>query len=1203
MDLFLSFLSPIATLAKSLWARATLHWRAARLVVKDAREADVRLSLKQVRRALESGDVLRSFRVTSTEERQRTGEALFARLGCKPADGWDPSALLSLVEDAYLRVLDEPNSRHLNRNGTLAAVERGLNAVSATMAVQNSDLSLFASRLKELPALRSSVLQEIRDSWPQGPMALGRILDAKNRRQLFTDWASDEPTWLANAPARALAWLGSMASDYEANDAAVRFLDRALDEGVSPRGYWRVRRLWASPVESAEDIQSYLKPDEDHPLAAMVIASTHSKPETLPAMLESWKPNSLEEQITLAVVRAQLAENRNDFDEAIHAGLDGYKRLGSVGAGLIAARALLARNLSNPSLLTRSDVADAKDLALRLRDDRRIFGMSSADAVSIAALACQLLSDPMSAWRLTQLPPVGEATESEAGSQIVRDRALLIAAEQGVDEADRLIASTDDPFMSTKARALLAGRTSDSTEAIRLWTETLELAKDPKEKTQAAASLAALGVEHSFLDELAELNPEMAADIRQTAQLFSGAPEGLAAAVVAARSSQISAFNLMNYYSRSGQTEAAATLAVSSAQRWPDADTWRRAATLHEELDDIPRAIEYARAALLEGGTAWGAATDCHFLLVRCYSRLEDWDNATKAAADLVTTDSNSDWARWILVICQLSSGNGDAALASWQADGRRPRAENRQQVLAWIELFQLFGESVGSTAELVELSTMWKEDEEVRRHIVGALIFGKHQSSDDSAASILPAYLEDFPDANFLIPITIDEERPLESLKEAFDKLVDPSDEAVRLAATRELEGQVLRAELPLGMISFAHNVSYSEAVVLRGSHYRFAGPANLNQEVEDVASTVTRTVVADTTAMFTQVLLAPSMGAALSGLFADLLVTAEQYRDANRGNQSLQSSSRLRFNPGGPDEEPTATSLTQDELESRKELASRLWSAFGTARRVAHPNLVGLTGMSNSDETGESDPRAARERRQRFNLAFSAADHAVAASHAFWSDDIVLRRMAREFSVPTFGTPAVIEYLRQSGESDARVLSVAEATLVSNYYLGVAFRVEVYELAADMDGVEGRGTLAAMIKSGGDNGPLRIAFALRQMAKRSENPEFLRDWARGIATWLTNVSGGEGPSNLTVWARNLFEASWMSQSSFPFVFEGLKAASLEILGTADPLFEAFHQYYRNLSEQAAFDVAAAYSIALVSRLSDEDRSRVVGQIISDSD
>ncbi|WBM80195.1 hypothetical protein KIV56_00980 [Cryobacterium breve] len=491
--------------------------------------------------------------------------------------------------------------------------------------------------------------------------------------------------------------------------------------------------------------------------------------------------------------------------------------------------------------------------------------------------------------------------------------------------------------------------------------------------------------------------------------------------------------------------------------------------------------------------------------------------------------------------------------------------------------MFEEFGTEVGNSEDAIHIATDWKDDEEIRRRVVHALLF--NSVPIDSQYSPVGEYLADFPNSVHFQLVPVDMERPLESLRAALGDLPDTSD----------VDAQVAAARLPICISAAVHNTTYAEAIVVRAAIARFAGTNDIDGEILAIRAAENAVIVVDSTALFTQILLPEITSVAAAGLFASQETTAEQFRDSVGCLARMKRASGLRYVPAAGGDVGSLRTVPEEDRTLRIQEAQRLHDRFEQTARVAHPELVVLPGFAGNST-------------HVLNTALSALDHAAAHGLAFWSDDLFLRRMASEIGVPSFGTVALLEFLCLEGRVNHEILEASRAALIVQYYVGIDFDSETYALAMRIDGDSPRGVAVAMMHGGGDKSNERLTLLMDALAASAQSPESLRDWSYTLARWLLHVSTAvEGtPATLSILIRQILGEAWCKSSCLPFVIQGIRAAAEFANESIDPVLDGFGYFHAGLKKQVGTEIAATFMLELASQLRDDDRQRVTLAILS---
>ncbi|MGC5224445.1 hypothetical protein ACPW96_17920 [Micromonospora sp. DT81.3] len=1049
-----------------------------------------------------------------------------------------------------------------------ALVER-IDTLQDSLQTRDQDELLWESRLSRLRPIRAEAAGEVRQSWSRMPSVVG-LLATGDREGILTSWGLNLPNFLAEAPAAVLCWLADLAADLGLLATAEKFFEVGIARGAYPLGYWEVRRAWASG--SAND-QQLTFADVDHPLVRA--RSLEFAGDTVRAVdvLLSWIPKIVAERATRDILLARVALNERDYEKAIALAMP-LSRLGSTAATLIAARALISRELFTPSDLHHGDVAAAFSLLVGLRDSLREWGHDTGEVVVLASTAARLLNDPVRALALTQPAPQGEATESEAQTVAVRGAAAIMLAENGMLEAAESLVSDPglDPTLSHHLYGLIAEASGDREAAAAYFARALDTSADPDAKGQFAYTLATLGQVHPFVHEQrAAGNVKFADELTLIADAFADRPGGVDKLRVAAHSSASLSMTLSQLYRSMGRADLELQSLRSAAERLGDPDVWLAAARLEKNASNNMEAINCAERALAAAPPSWGALVRTHALLVELFAAVGDWVRAIRSAETLVRLEPNNRSAIWALISCQYHAGESDAALGTWNSVAHRERPDSRRDVLVWLALCEEFGEAIASVEDLATVAAEWAADEEIRRHIVGLVLFpgsaGEDAESEEvdaapaasdggpspeaeladprqtTRAELIAGYFRDFPDGE-IRQITLDLTNR--------DSIVDAITSAVgERTDTRELDAQVGSGQFPLGLATLAHGGTYAEAVISSASGVRFSISGD-QDEISAAANSIQRPVVIDTTAVFTLVALPEPLRVKLLAQFPALAISSEQFRDAVAALQSITRFGRahsyltafrgpvsLRAFGRGADDREIAEALVAMMRPLVRETRSRSY---------AHPEL----GDAFADD------------------AWFGATAVAGTDRALWSDDLALNRIASDTGATAFSTLALVGALRQRGLLSATDERKIDVCLLPHRYVGIPFDASLYTDA--LRTAHGSPTaLAAVIEhldGAGGNGVLE--YVLAQAPSIAANGPDLEQWVSGCIRWLARVSPDEAAraSNLRLFTSRIVRSIWMLPQTFPYIDAGV-TDGLDDSGDFDPLAEEIERAFRAMTRQ----------------------------------
>lgn len=1187
LDIVGTLVGPIVALFKWL----TLDIRAVRRVVKRAAVEGIIVNSRALRDLLHETSLIDA--LTSKAGREQVGSSLLVLTG-------DEKSAARVFE-----LLDEEITKRLSPVGATmsasAQIRTDIVRLHETVEAASDDRALWETRLASMRPLRAETAREAYRTWTTMPR-LVQLLDTEDRHSILVAWALRAPAFLHDAPADVFVWLADMATDAGEKNAALGFLNEGIDRGAHPLGYWEIRRYWLE-AELDGGVQSELH-DVRHPLVVAHGLERDERLDDAVHTIREWRPVTSRERATRTLMLARIAQGRRDFDLAISLARPLHAETGNPAAALIASRAMIARQTFEPSELHADDLAEALRLLIQTRNDMRRWGEDASEVVALAVTAARLLNDPSRALQLTAAEPEGEATVEEATSTRLRTLRATILAENGLFELAKeiLVEEGIDRAVVSNLKALIADGEGDFEAAAAYLSETLENTSDFEEKAQIAVRLAHQGVLHPFVQEQRTTgNGAWADQLTLISEAFADVEGGLDRLKAAAHSDPQYGITLSQVYGRRGDRDLQRQTLRAAATRLRDADCWLVVARLEQQMDLISDAIDSAQQALRAAPESWGATARTHALLIELYSTSGDWDQATRSAKHRVRLLPGDQAALWTLITCQHNAGELDAALRTWRGLESRQRPTHRTHLLVWINLYQQFGEAIGTPEDLRDIAAEWAEDEEIRRHIVGLVILpgqrdeegdpsASEASADDEVegdsrdvsesevagpssieASLIDDYFRDFPNGA-IRRLTLDLEQS--------DSILDQLLEAVGTRPdTSELDDQVFRGNFPLGLICLAHGSTLTEAVISHASGVRFVS-AGTDEERARAEAHLGGAVVVDLTALFALSVLPAELRSAMIGAFSRLSIAATQFRDAVDASHAI-----ARFSHAGPSvgrwNGPVARRF---RAESHRVLdAQRVQELLNLLRPL--DRLASPPRNEESDRDGFSD-----------DVWFAAANIA-GSTRPLWSDDAALNRIAAHLGVTTFSTLALIDVLLTADAISDEQAEEIRRHLVIERYIGIPFNENLYRRALELREEAERDIASVIEHLGPQSADEILPFLLSVAGSLTANGPRLEAWISASTRWLIAVSPDSSRSaNLSLLATHLTRVHWFLPQTFCFVDAGVRDA-LDGVSDDDPLVDAVERVLarRQRTDERA---AALWLFNLVAAVDPPARTRYTGLV-----
>jgi len=1145
---------------------ATLDWRIVADVVTRARAQSVRVSKKQLRAALNQFDVFEAVMSGNA-----AGVAVIEKLDRVECNGWDSpssSILLPLLRTAAVRQVSIQESQGMLHE----EIARLRESMEASADVPRDPTITFPQPLRD-------DLAHLRDAF--GDDVIRRMSDAlasiEQRPQLLKDWLESRPNWLPESE-QIDGWLGLLAQSADMPDLSREWIERALAAGASPRAYWMT--MIATIGRSPEAAIAYLEPVRGYPLVEAVL--TENSAELREDQLLKWKPTTQMQRALWCSMRAQQQLESGRLDEAIETGLSGFRDYGFGTAGLVGARAMMARSSIPGTGALIANLVAARALALDVRDARRVAGMLSAEAIVIAIHASLLLMDTRRACALFTAAPEGEATGLEAEHSQVREAGVAVLCQLGeLSKAKEMLADDATSAVALQVRAREAEMQGNEDAATRLWSDAVGAVDDWNEKTSLCFLLALRGIVHPFVEELRGIYSDIATEVDTVAHLFQRRPGAEARAAAEALDNPRIARALSKYYSDNERSSESLRLAEHSARRWGDPDEWLNAARIYLRRGMHEKAIDRARRAAKAGGSAWGDHVRAAQIEVEATHRMGDWDEAVAASRALVALDPDSSEAAWSLIVALKHAAEDDQAFLEWRGLDVCRVPDTAWHAVLWLDLYQRHGTAMAPFSEVLAISLRFSNDEQVRRMTVGALLLAPLDELDSEVGVVELAeqFHTDFPEGPKLLQTVHAESDDGAALLAALDQAAggprQPS----------ELDRHAAFGTMPVGLISMFARRGFAQSLIERRNVARFAGRGDWNDESsEAVAAALQRGAALDTTAALTLAMLPADLSEQIARFPAALFGTYTQLRDAHDAARELGKDGGVFF-PSTESRGAFFYEPSEDERSKRRDLVQKVITQLRLTERTDPPKLA-IPERDIADLLGPWSEAIARAAEEQVPL---------------WCDDAATRIIAELAGVSAFGTPELVEYLRIAARITEEQATAIDAALIMQHLVGVRFRKSTWDLAASLDSSRPSALAQAIEFGGPSHADEKIGYALRAMGRCADEPEALREWSATVTRYLLSIGGDEtgDVDNLATFCNLLLVAPWSRPHHLPFLFEGIRSSCGDRWYAA--LRKAFADLWSAVRGTVAADFAASYLMGLLRDLPDEERRLALEIVLRD--
>ncbi|MFE2930705.1 hypothetical protein [Streptomyces sp. NPDC059278] len=550
-----------------------------------------------------------------------------------------------------------------------------------------------------------------------------------------------------------------------------------------------------------------------------------------------------------------------------------------------------------------------------------------------------------------------------------------------------------------------------------------------------------------------------------------------------------------------------------------------------------------------------------HALLIEAEAADGRYDRATDAALRLLELDPLDIAARWALVKCYALRGLLDQA---WQAlttsgQGQPLDPRSSDEMALWAMLGARFSADPHFTGRALALTQRWRDDS----GLVGKVLANLHWRAVQPAQSLseqdgeqlrtaTAAYLERFPNSTAFRAVQIGpEDDPLKNIAEELRRSHENA---------KELHRRTAAGELPAGMLVLSSGRSYAE-ILLRPSAERphvyatdvVPGPA----EAEAVQAARSGRVVVDTSAAVTLALLEPGVAERLMGHPRSLVTTDQFFADALHAQESLALRTDMVLTWDEGDARPIVRTTCAEHLDRVRTTSARLVEVIRAMPRVPRPELRSLRRLTV----------------YRSNTQWlTALDHAKEHGLVLWCDDRVLRAIARTEGVATFGTLALLDARVDAGLTAPEEALLTKAELLRNHYVDIPFATNLYHAAALADGWQAEAVAVALSRpSAWADAKATAAFALNAASRT------VHTLPHETTGWISAAYGGlhratlptHRQRNLQAFSLQVLMQPWISSSTLPFAWAGLREGA-ETVGDSDaPLEAALTLYHRALAEE----------------------------------
>lgn len=1105
----------------------------------------------------------------------------------------DAERLVPIVIGEFLATLDPSLATSVAQYrtmGRLAGLQEQVESIAETLDLDRDEEVV----LRRLPLNARGPVQELkRESRSTAAYLLKSVLgDEAGPSSAVSRLVRVPPDWLESAPHTAWLVLAELATAHGAHSESSEAFERATQHGAPNREVYLARAaaeaMNAEDVDRANNLLNLARTinNESDFVAVVVAAVRQDFQEAIELAAEYPKTD---DQYPLVIgIKGNCLLALREWDNAIEA-FETYLELEprAAGTALRIAEGLISRVAAGTSSTRQSDIARARELAVRARDQRREWLGPSDEAVALACRAAGLARAWDEAVTLGLAFPDGEATPEEASSQkvlpVVAESAFVI---NRLDVAEAVISKITDPF----ERAFQSVRLNEAHDAAR---ETVvadfkhcwSLAKTPQQRLDVQIGLASIGEwPIEGLQEMQVEDPEQAdivtAISENKRQVFNPAISRLRKYPDSSRAREL----LAHVYHDAGRVPDAIETLRDAYRKFDEPRHAVHAVRLLMATGQLEEAEREARSALTSVAQRSSPGVELRQLLMELAADRSEWGTVEMVARGLVEENETAPDMRWWLVLSLHNQGRVDDA---WKAlttpETLRPSTEIQARL--WLDLQRRFGGGASTVQQVVSLAAEYEHSEEV---FASALLTAYELSREeqlpeatvDELHKATDSFLSHFPESELFRRIEFDNPDELATRVREF---LEPG-----AAQLQDLATSVVRRWFPYFVLSAFAARPYGEALLKRAAGCL---PQEIDEspvreaELRAAEVGVDEDVVVDTSVLATFSLF-PDHWPVVLGAFTRLLVTTPAHHDiqSTRSVLAMKSTMTLGWNTAA--DRLQVSEIPQevaDDLAQRSEWMSRAASPLTLVEISALDDFPGLEF-------------------ERYAAALACVQVARRDGAPLFAADAGLRLLARSLSVPTFGILSLLRVLESRG-------SISPAS-VSNI-VGVLRREFVVDLETMPEEFVSLGE-----ESGWATGPAsylltrpafwrdrRSTLELYKHACQSvatHNREELPGW---VAAAIYGLAPGGGSQRVAELAAVLVTYAVLASEFDPETFSRLLGPirlAVNNLGGQDPLPLTMVHLLKAFQDHFHPQLAAQLALAIASNLPDDDRQVALRAILS---
>ncbi len=1095
------------------------------------------------------------------------------------------------------------------------AARRFCSSVAAdwSHAERNVTEEMLRNRLPQLPpSMESRLVSAFRDDAP----LVWRLVTALTSidaapAAVVEQWQRHRPTWLDQAPWQIQVAAAELAAGYGSGRLAAELMVAAVAQGAARRDY-RLARAAALYYELSDDAGWRAAVADLGPVHEVTDAYARAMIMWLGGdaaraghELDGWVPSDRIDRNVRAALRLRLALTptpdavltRESVDRALAVTRDALREQWSSGVALSRAHLLIARHGRGESPNGGADLREARELALRARDDRRTYRGDSAEATALACQAAVMAMDRTGAIQIGTVGPDGAIAVEADAPAVCEYVAVAAITLREFDLAEERMTRVTEPFARARLDALLAeARGGDPLPHIL---RALDAASDDQQLLQALHELARTGAQHlPRLDELRVRHPAEAGEIEAVAILGRGQfDEAIRRLRPRRRESPSAAMMLVEAYRNAEDVDACVQTLRDAADDFGDPDLRHHAAEILAGVGRRTEAEHELESLLASARPDWAGRADA----LRLAAQLAYDDNRPDVAVARLQTvlaiQPHDERSRWALV--RVLAHRADLAAAYRALDDAPDPLEptNVEEAELWIMLWRGHMPTERWVTGCVRLLRQFGASDEQFSASAISMLVGPgtaHEPLPDSLLGELHQEFEQFfqrwPESIYLRRLSTQD---LSQLVAQMTEMVRTSqEERVR---RRRLVRALLFSRIPLGLFAAAVRRTTAELAIRRGTSVlpaRHPDPVEIAACADGARAATSRDVVIETTALATLAVLSTETRTAVLGAFGRVITTDDTMRDALIAEGALSPRSIDSWIYDEQSETGRPHQISQMEADRLADQAASLRALAESFTRYQRPAVHAAAELDTLNAT----------------VAASTLDLAHHRNVALWTDDPFLRVVARRIGVVAFSTPAALDMLVADGRLSAEQGENTIRHLINERIGDMPFdEKRLLELAEDDQWRAG--PVAAVF--GRPASWIDTSRALRLFGRIIGLAQAHR--ADAVPDWMYHAIQGAATNATSPDDRSTISAHLLTITLLECRLQGHAAASLvaaarqaladtddpDAPSTPDPLETCAVLLRQVIAHDLAYDLATRYVIAVFAALNQPDQYTVIRALL----